>query len=442
MTSTSDANTGTDVGTGADANGETAGGRSGSPSPARLTLAVILASATLTVMAGAIIGPVVRQIGMGVGVSESLAGLVITTHGVVIVVASPLAGALIDRVGPRRPYLLGLGLYGVGGGAGLVVDSFGALLASRVVLGAGVALVYTGVTVLIYTLYRGRRMDRALGLRSSANSLGAAVWPLVGGALGTVSWHAPFGVYLAALPLGLVALVAVPATDHGGTTGGGGTGGNGGTTDTRPGPGEQVRELLAVFRRLPAIPAVYLLYFGANLFLYVVVVYYPQLLAGLGVTSTLSVGLYLAANGAASAVAAAAYDRLVGRFGRHRLVLAAFGLWVAGFGVAAAVEGALAAAVPVLALGVGTGLVFPSAFAWVEALSPPDRQGSLASYIASAGYLGQFLSPLAFGVVVPVAGVRGVFGAAALAAGLGGVVLGVGLAVRGRRVDEPVPESG
>jgi MFS family permease len=436
VTSTSDANTGTDVGTGADANGETAGGRSGSPSPARLTLGVILASATLTVMAGAIIGPVVRQIGMGVGVSESLAGLVITTHGVVIVVASPLAGALIDRVGPRGPYLLGLGLYGVGGGAGLVVDSFGALLASRVVLGAGVALVYTGVTVLIYTLYRGRRMDRALGLRSSANSLGAAVWPLVGGALGTVSWHAPFGVYLAALPLGLVALVAIPATDHGGTTG------SGGATDTRAGLGQQLRELARVFRRLPAIPAVYLLYFGANLFLYVVVVYYPQLLAGLGVTSTLSVGLYLAANGAASAVAAASYDRLVGRFGRHRLVLAAFGLWVAGFGVAAAVGGPLAAGGPVLALGVGTGLVFPSAFAWVEALSPPDRQGSLASYIASAGYLGQFLSPLAFGLVVPVAGVRGVFAAAALAAGLGGVVLGVGLAVRGRRVDEPMPESG
>lgn len=440
MTSTSDANTettetGADTGVSTGGEADTAGGRSGSSSPARLTLAVILASATLTVMAGAIIGPVVRQIGIGVGVSGSLAGLIITTHGVVIVVASPLAGALIDRVGPRRPYLLGLGLYGVGGGAGLVVDSFGALLASRVVLGVGVALVYTGVTVLIYTLYRGRRMDRALGLRSSANSLGAAVWPLVGGALGTVSWHAPFGVYLAALPLGLVALVAIPATDRGTTD-------HGGATDTRPGLGQQLRALLGVFRRLPAIPAVYLLYFGANLFLYVVVVYYPQLLAELGVTSTLSVGLYLAANGAASAVTAAAYDRLVGRFGRHRLVLAAFGLWVAGFGVAAAVGGPLAAGGPVLALGVGTGLVFPSAFAWVEALAPRDRQGSLASYIASAGYLGQFLSPLAFGLVVPVAGVRGVFGAAALAAGLGGVVLGVGLAVRGRGGDEPVPESG
>ncbi|MFW5937323.1 MAG: hypothetical protein ACOCSN_00135 [Halanaeroarchaeum sp.] len=50
-----------------------------------------------------------------------------------------------------------------------------------------VAFVYTGITVLIYRLYAGDRKNRAMGLRASANSLGATVWPLVGGALGTLS---------------------------------------------------------------------------------------------------------------------------------------------------------------------------------------------------------------------------------------------------------------
>lgn len=385
----------------------------------RRALWVILASATLTVMAGAIVGPVVRQIQLGVGVSESLAGLIITTHGILIVAVSPVAGAVIDRVGPRRPFLGGLVLYGLGGGAGLVVDSFPALLASRVVLGVGVAFVYTGVTVLIFALYDSRRMDRALGLRSSANSLGAAVWPLVGGALGTVSWHAPFGVYLVALPLGALAAVTIPETGHGRR------GADGDAT-----AGERLRDLLAVFRHRPAIPAVYLLYFGANAFIYVVVVFYPQLLAGFGVTSTLAVGLYLAANGAAGGVAAALYDRLAARAGRHLLVLAAFALWVAGFASAAVVEAPLAAAGPVVMIGVGTGLVFPSAFAWIEALAPPRRRGSLSSYVASAGYLGQFVSPVAFGAAIPLFGLRGVFGAAAAAAGAGLLALGVALSVR------------
>jgi MFS family permease len=160
----------------------------------RRALWVIVAAATLTVMAGAILGPVVPQIQDELGVSGTAAGLIITTHGGVIVLASPLLGALVDRVGPRRPFVAGLAVYGVGGGAGLLVDSFVPLLLSRVVLGIGTAAVYTAITVLIYELYEGQAMQRALGYRSSANSAGAAVWPLVGGAAGTVAWNLPFGV--------------------------------------------------------------------------------------------------------------------------------------------------------------------------------------------------------------------------------------------------------
>jgi len=381
----------------------------------RGTLAVILASATLTVMAGAIIGPVVRQIQLGVGVSESLAGLIITTHGVLIVLVSPVAGLIIDRVGPRRPYVFGLLLYGIGGGAGVFVDSFVPLLASRVVLGVGVAFVYTGVTVLLYTLYAGQRMERALGLRSSANSAGAAVWPLVGGALGTLTlqvpllgtltWQTPFAVYLIAIPLGLAAIVVIPETEHGGRSGP--------TGRTRF---ERLREFLAVFRDVPAIPAVYLLYFGANLLLYAIVVFYPQLLAEFGITSSGIVGIYLAVNGTAGGVSAVLYDRLLGLTDRHTLVLAAFALWVGGLGAAAVAASPLAALVPVVCFGLGLGLVFPSSFAWIEALAPPDRQGSLSSYLASAGYLGQFAAPIVFGVVLSLSGIRGVFASAALSA--------------------------
>lgn len=383
----------------------------------RLVLAVVLASATLTVMAGAIIGPVVREIQMGVGVSGPLAGLVVTTHGICIVLVSPLAGALVDRVGPRRPYLLGLFLYGVGGGAGLFAETFGPLLLSRVVLGTGVAFVYTGVTVLIFRLYQGRAMDRALGLRSSANSLGAAVWPLVGGGLGAFGWQAPFGVYLVALPLGLLALAAVPETADRGEAGG---------SDGEP-LAVRVRSFLGLFRRRPAIPAVYLLHFGANVFLYAVVVYYPQLLARFGVTATPVVGLYLAANGLASAAVAATYDRLAARAGRHRLVLAALGLWGAGFLGASLVGTPLTALLPVVLVGLGVGLTFPTVFSWVEALAPPGLEGSLSSYLASAGYLGQFVSPLAFGVVLGLSTLRGVFASAAVVAVLAVAVLAAGI---------------
>jgi ACDE family multidrug resistance protein len=399
------------------------------PSGTKATLWVILASATLTVMAGAILGPIVPSIQSSLGVSESLAGLIITTHGALIVVFSPVAGAVVDRVGPRRPFVFGLLLYAAGGGAGVVIDSFLPLLLSRAVLGIGVAFVYTGITVLIYTLYEGQRMDRALGLRSSANSVGSVVWPLVGGALGTLSWQAPFAVYLIAFPLGLVAVATVPETGRGGGADADSPEGPGDTSDGA-GPRSALAEVASVFRERPSLLAVYLLYFGANALLYTIVVFYPQLLEGLGITSSFSISLYLAANGFAGGVSAALYDRFVKRTTRHVLVAAAFALWIAGFGVATVADSTAGAVPPVVAFGLGLGLVFPSAFAWIEALAPIERQGQFSSYLASAGYTGQFLSPVLFGPLVPLFGVRGVFGAAAAVAVAAALALGVGLSRR------------
>ena len=383
----------------------------------RATLWVILAAATLTVMAGAILGPVVPAIRSALGVSESLAGLIITTHGALIVVVSPIAGAVVDRIGPRRPFVFGLLLYALGGGAGLFVDSFGPLLLSRAVLGVGVAFVYTGVIVLIYDLYAGRRMNRALGLRSSANSLGAVFWPLLGGALGTLSWQAPFGVYLLALPLGLLAVLTVPET--------------GGGSSERPAGDGGLRGVLAVLRRQPGLLAVYGLYFGANVLLYSLVVYYPQLLDRIGIESSFTVSLYLATYGVTGGITGALYDRLVARTERRRLVAVAFALWIVAFGAGSVVTGWRSAVPTVVAFGFGLGLVFPSSFSWIEELAPADRKGQFSSYLASAGYTGQFLSPVLFGPVVPVFGIRGVFGAAAAAVSL--AAGGFGLAMARRR---------
>ncbi|AKH96782.1 MFS transporter [Halanaeroarchaeum sulfurireducens] len=347
---------------------------------------VLLASSTLTVMAGAVLGPVVNDIQAGLGVTQSLAGLIITTHGLFIVLASPLAGSIVDRFGPRRPAIAGLLLYGFAGGAGLVVESFSVLLASRAVLGIGVAFVYTGITVLIYQLYVGDRKNRAMGLRASANSLGATVWPLVGGALGTLSWHAPFGVYLVAVPLGLATVAMVPE-------------------QTKPKPpgsddGSAFRAVVATVSDRPVLALVYLLYFTANLLLYANVVYYPRLLAGFGVDSSFTISLYLSALGLAGGTSGVLYDRVKRRFSFSTIALVALAFWTVAFAVAGLAGTRWVAVLPVVLFGLGQGLAFPTVMLWVEELVPPERTGQFSSYIAMFGYIGQFLSPVAFGAVV------------------------------------------
>lgn len=386
----------------------------------RRTLWVLVAAATLTVMAGAVLGPVVPAIQDGLDVSESVAGLVITVHGAAIVVFSPVAGALIDRYGPRRPFIGGLGLYAVGGGAGLFIDSIVPMLLSRAVLGIGVACFYTGTTVLIYDLYEDQQMDRALGLRIGANSVGAAVWPLVGGALGLISWQFPFAVYLVAIPLGIVAFVTIPRTGR--------------RMENRPptqvGENEETLGIVATFRRRPALLGAYVLFFAANALLYSIVVFYPQLLRGVGVESSFGIGLYLSANGIAGGISSLFYDRLKKRFGAEVLVAGAFFLWLVGFVLATEITSPVGAFAPVVLFGVGLGTVFPSTFVWVEALAPEAQQGQFGSYVAMAGYVGQFLAPVIFGPLVTPFGIRGVFAATAGVAVIGTIVFTVIVARR------------
>ena len=76
------------------------------------------------------------------------------------------------------------------------------------------------------------------------------------------------------------------------------------------------------------------------------------------------------------------------------------------------------AIVLVLLFGFGQGLVFPTVMLWVEELVPTDRQDQFSSYIAMAGYISEFLSPVLFGVVAGPFRTQSMVVAAAILAGV------------------------
>ncbi len=175
---------------------------------------------------------------------------------------------------------------------------------------------------------------------------------------------------------------------------------------------------------------VYGLYFATNVLLYSIVVYYPQLLAEFGVSSSFVISLYLSALGIAGGLSAYFYDRIKRRFDYRQLTAAALLLWFVGFSFAAAATSPILEILPVVLFGLGQGLVFPTVLLWVEELIPADRQGQFSSYVAIAGYVGQFLSPILFGVIADPFGVRTVFVTAAAFAGVVLVVAGIRYAMQ------------
>ena len=149
----------------------------------KFSLGVIFASATLTIMAGSIIAPVLNLMRYSLGVAPTSVGLIITTHGLFMALFSPLMGIIIDRNGTRWPYIVALICYGLAGGSGLLINSFWVLLASRACLGIALACIFTAINVLILNMYDGIERDKVMGWRGSAQSLGGVIWPLLGGFL-------------------------------------------------------------------------------------------------------------------------------------------------------------------------------------------------------------------------------------------------------------------
>jgi ACDE family multidrug resistance protein len=364
--------------------------------PVKASLWVILASATLTVMAGSVISPVLGQMGEGLGVDPSAARLLITTHGIMIAICSPLVGLLIDRIGIRKPLLLGLVLYGLAGGSGLIITNYYLLIFSRVLLGIGVATIFTTITVTILNLYEGTQRNKVMGWRGSSNSIGGIIWPLVGGSLGVISWHLPFTAYLIGIPIAIAAYFAIP--------------------ETHPSTDRPVNEIsdnqestFKLIRRMPILFLPYSLIFIGNILLYAIIVFMPGLVEQFGITSSFHVGTFISTVGLAGGTTSLFYGKIKAKLSFNSIVMIALLLWSVGFILISQATFSWLISVSIIFFGVGMGTIIPTISVWVGELVPASFRGRMTSYITLFSYTGQFLSPIILSPIESSLGLNNLF---------------------------------
>ena len=359
-----------------------------------IALALILASATFTVMAGSIIAPVLNLMRSGLGVTPSSVGLIITTHGLFMALFSPLLGIIIDRKGARKPFITGLIVFGIAGGSGLLINSYWILLVSRACLGIALAGVFTAINVLILNMYESSERDKVMGWRGSAQSLGGIIWPMIGGALGGFSWHLPFSVYTLAIPIGLAAIAAVPEPK----------------SRVEKGLESEVkRSVFRVIRENPVLLFINGLVFFSNVQLYVIVIFLPQLLETLGVSSTFQISLFITFMAFSGGSIAFVYGKIRSRFSYRAIAMMAVALWAVGFASISRVHYILIIAFSAALFGVGQGLLMPTVMAWIGDAVPLSFRGRFSSYLGTFGYIGQFLSPILFAPVLILLGLNNIF---------------------------------
>lgn len=138
---------------------------------------------------------------------SSVAALSWVLNGYAIVFAALLvpAGILADRLGRRRVFLVGLGVFVVASALCGIAWSVPSLVAFRVVQAVGAALLMPSSLALLLDAFPPERRAKAIGAWAGIGGAAAALGPPVGGLLVTLSWR---WVFLVNLPFGIAAIAA------------------------------------------------------------------------------------------------------------------------------------------------------------------------------------------------------------------------------------------
>jgi MFS family permease len=140
-------------------------------------------------------------------VSSGLLGWVVNASALTMGALMIPVGRLAPRVGNRRLVLIGVALFTVASLVSGGAQSFGMLLVGRVGQGLGGVLTFATSLAVISAVFDDRRRPAAVGAWGAVNGVGAALGPLVSGAM--TSWWSWRGFFLINLPLGVIALVAI-----------------------------------------------------------------------------------------------------------------------------------------------------------------------------------------------------------------------------------------
>ena len=149
-----------------------------------------------------------RDLHAGTGAIEWVVAGFALTSAVFLITAARLG----DRIGRRRMFSIGLGVFTLASAACGAAGRPSMLVAARLAQGVGAALVMPNVLSIINVSYSGADLPRALGIYGLVMGLAAACGQLIGGGLiqadvAGSGWRACF---LINVPVGIAALALAP----------------------------------------------------------------------------------------------------------------------------------------------------------------------------------------------------------------------------------------
>lgn len=171
-------------------------------------VAVLSAIAFCVALGFGILAPALPVFARQFGVSALEASAVISVFALVRFVTSPLAGALVDRLGERTVLSSGLFIVSLSSAAAGLSQTYSQLLVLRGIGGLGSSMFTVSAMALLLRVVDTDQRGRAAGAFQGGFLLGGVAGPAVGGLVVAWSIRAPFFVYAITL-LGAAAVALV-----------------------------------------------------------------------------------------------------------------------------------------------------------------------------------------------------------------------------------------
>ncbi len=170
-----------------------------------MLLSTVLGS-TLVMLDSTVVNVGLPAIGTDLGAGVAGRQWIVSSYLLTLSALLLLGGALGDRLGRRRIFLLGVLWFAVASLLCAVAPSLPLLILARGLQGVGGALLTPGSLAIIQSTFRPTDRARAIGAWSALTSIGIAIGPLLGGLLiDTLSWR---WIFLINLPLAAVVVAA------------------------------------------------------------------------------------------------------------------------------------------------------------------------------------------------------------------------------------------
>jgi len=355
---------------------------------------------------GGVAFPTLPTLGEVLGIAPFIVGLILSVNRFTRLLLNTPAGSVLDKLGTRRPMLVGFVVQGmVPFGYILALDpgpiplsSATLFFVSRACWGLGSAFVFVGAFTTVTHVTTAQNRGKWVGYMRGGQSLGFPTGLVVGGLL--TDTHGYATAFLVAGVAGLfaavVAFLVLPNVDSEMTT----------TTRLRDLP-RVVRADIRVLGIGFANFSVRFLYAGVLLS---TVVLYTQAngiefgaLAETGVS-----GVVMAVSVLAMSVTNLGVGRLSDTLpSRTYTVIPSLGLFGLGFAILALLPTVLGTVVGVAIIGVGVGGTGPPLMAYLGDIAPGGDVGKLGGVYNVFGDLGSTLGPL---VALPLASAIGVGG--------------------------------